>query len=176
MWTTIKRVQGNEQQLRTARYGVIEFRAGQLVSIQTRPWPKIASKFEVWWCERFGWRRREGDCCRVYYNEPRGCPGYLTLPWMQSTAQTTLLTVFAALDLLDEIAELKRSDAIVCELANRRLSDRLMRRLGWTRHLESSARRHYIKRFDRAESNSPVQRELAESLSSVERDYSNSSG
>lgn len=149
MWATLERIEGNEQVVRDAHYGWLDVRDGRLAQVRLRPWPKLGSRFEVWWCEQFGWRRRKGDYCRLFFNQPRSCPDYLNLPWMQSTAETTLKTVFAALDALDQIADIKESEAIVCELANPRLSDRLMRRLGWERHLEHAAGRHYIKRFER---------------------------
>ncbi|MGC4004762.1 MAG: hypothetical protein QM811_17260 [Pirellulales bacterium] len=60
---------------------------------------------------------------------------------------TRAKTCFAVLDALDAIARLKRSDAIVCEAANFRLSDRMLRRHGWERHTTSRYRRNYIKRF-----------------------------
>ena len=49
--------------------------------------------------------------------------------------------------MLDEIARIKGTDAIVAELSNLRISDRLARRWGWEPHVPSSRRRHYIKRF-----------------------------
>jgi hypothetical protein len=48
---------------------------------------------------------------------------------------------------LDEIARIKGIDALVCEAWNLRLSDRLLRRCGWERHVLHSRRRHFIKRF-----------------------------
>jgi hypothetical protein len=48
---------------------------------------------------------------------------------------------------LDEIARLKGSDAIVAEVRNLRISNRLLHRWGWESHLPTSRRRHYIKRF-----------------------------
>jgi hypothetical protein len=48
---------------------------------------------------------------------------------------------------LDRIAELKRTDAILCDAANTRLSDRLLRRFGWEPHKPERWRRNFIKRF-----------------------------
>ena len=49
--------------------------------------------------------------------------------------------------ILDEIARLKGTDAIVAEVRNLRISERLLRRWGWESHMPTSRRRHYIKRF-----------------------------
>jgi hypothetical protein len=48
---------------------------------------------------------------------------------------------------LDEIARLKRSDALLCDVSNWRISERLMARFGWEPHCPSRWHRHYIKRF-----------------------------
>jgi hypothetical protein len=48
---------------------------------------------------------------------------------------------------LDEIARIKQTDAIVCDVRNARISDRLLRRWGWESHVPQSRRRHFIKRF-----------------------------
>jgi hypothetical protein len=48
---------------------------------------------------------------------------------------------------LDEIARIKRSDAILAHVSNPQISDRLMWRWGWERHLVQSSKRQFIKRF-----------------------------
>jgi hypothetical protein len=48
---------------------------------------------------------------------------------------------------LQEIARIKRTDAIVCDVTSSRISDRLLARAGWERHCLASPRRHFIKRF-----------------------------
>jgi hypothetical protein len=45
------------------------------------------------------------------------------------------------------LAELKGTDAILCDAANTRLSDRLLVRLGWAAHKPQRRRRNFIKRF-----------------------------
>jgi hypothetical protein len=42
---------------------------------------------------------------------------------------------------------IKRSDALLCDVLNERISDRLLQRWGWERHVLDSPRRHHIKRF-----------------------------
>jgi hypothetical protein len=127
------------------RYGVIEVVDGQLRQLTLRPWPKMVS---LW--ESLGWGEylhchRQGDCCRLYYNQPRGSEKYLALKYMVSTRGTTLRSFQTALAILDEVAHLKRSDALVCQAANLRLNDRFMKRFGWEQH--TSYPRNYIKRF-----------------------------
>jgi hypothetical protein len=48
---------------------------------------------------------------------------------------------------LDDVAELKKSDALLCDAANTRISDRLIRRFGWQPHKPQRWHRNYIKRF-----------------------------
>ena len=56
-------------------------------------------------------------------------------------------TVRRVLDVLDEIARLKKSDALLCHLRNRRISPEMMARRGWEPHCPSGGPGHYIKRF-----------------------------
>jgi hypothetical protein len=72
---------------------------------------------------------------------------YLSLAYVNTSWATPYRTFLTALRVLDEVAAIKQSDAILCEVSNSRISDRLLRRLGWAAHLEESSRRHWIKRF-----------------------------
>ena len=56
-------------------------------------------------------------------------------------------TLYAASLVLDEVARLRRSQAIVCNVTNRRISDRLMQRWGWEEHCQQWSSRHFIKRL-----------------------------
>jgi hypothetical protein len=76
-----------------------------------------------------------------------GQRNFLALKYLVSSMGTSFRTVRATLHVLDRIAEIKRTDAIVTEVTNFRISERALRRLGWERHLYGSKRRHYIKRF-----------------------------
>jgi hypothetical protein len=71
----------------------------------------------------------------------------LALKYIVSTHGTSYQTFRAALVVLDWVAELKQIDAIVCDAANIRLSDRLMARLGWEPHKPQRWHRNYIRRF-----------------------------
>lgn len=130
------------------RYGVIEARHGLMQAVHFRPFPKFASHAEAWLDRTTrNWRRAE-DVCWLYFNEPRSCPGFLTLAYVFSSSKTSLATALAALAALDEIARIKRCDAIVCDASNLRLSERMMKRYGFVRHAQSLAGRNFIKRFE----------------------------
>jgi hypothetical protein len=133
--------------LRRRPYGVIEMVDEHLAGIHLRPWPKLISVAEVWWLGGRFHRQARGNRCLLYYNQPLGFRNFLTLKYVVSSGGTTLRTFRGALLVLDEIARLKRSDAALCEASNLRISDRLLRRWGWQRHVPDSDRRHFIKRF-----------------------------
>ena len=76
-----------------------------------------------------------------------GCPSFLALVHVVSNADTSYPTIRQAATVLDEIARLKRTDAIVCHVANDRISDRLLRRWGWEQHAPQLRGRNFIKRF-----------------------------
>lgn len=133
--------------LARGRYGVIETRGGRLVAIHLRPWPKMASALESeWWGRRYH-ERRAGDRCLLYFNQPRRCPSYLALTYIQSRRDTSFASFRRALQVLDDVARLKRSDAILCDAWNLRISDRLFARWGWEPHKPQAWHRNFIKRF-----------------------------
>ena len=129
------------------RYGVIKVVDETFDSIQFRPWPKMISVAEATWLGGWQHKRQSRNQCLLYYNQPIGHSGFLALKYVVSTAGTSYGTFRGALVLLDEVARLKRSNAIVAEVSNGRISDRFLTRIGWERHLEKSKVRHYIKRF-----------------------------
>ncbi len=133
--------------LRYRPYGMIEARRGQLVRVQLKPWPKIGSVMEARWLSGWKHKRRKLDHCRLYYNQPVGHRRFLALTYFESTLKTSFKTIRTALDVLDGIAYLKKSNAILAEVSNPRISDRAMQRFGWERHLDHGRHRHYIKRF-----------------------------
>jgi hypothetical protein len=133
--------------LRRRRYGVIVTCGGRLTRVSLRPWPKWISWPEVWWVP---WRyhpRGTADRCLLYYNQPLGHSNYLTLKYMATTPGTSYRTFRAALRVLDAIAAIKQSDAILCDVANSRISDRLLARFGWEPHKPQRWHRNFIKRF-----------------------------
>ena len=87
------------------------------------------------------------DRCLLYYNQPLADAEFLGAEIHRLDRGHELRTFRAALVALDAIAELKRTDAIVCDAANVRLSDRFMARLGWEPHKPQRWHRNFIRRF-----------------------------
>lgn len=133
--------------IRGGRYGVIETAAGKLVAIHLRRWPKLLSLPEILPVSRDYHARGAEDHCWLYYNQPLSCPNFLALKYVVSSQSTSMATALAAATALDAIAEAKRSDAILCDAANSRLSDRFLARQGWEAHKPQRWHRNFIKRF-----------------------------
>ncbi len=129
------------------RYGVIEAAAGQAVAVHLRPWPKLIAWPEIWPVGPAYHAGGRGDRCLLYYNQPRRFSNFLALRYIVSTPGASLATIRMALEGLDRLAQLKRTDALLCDAANLRLTDRVMRRFGWTSHKPQRWHRNYIKRF-----------------------------
>ena len=133
--------------LRRRTHGMIEAVEGRFRRVVLRPFPKVVSLPGIWLLGERYHTRRPGNRCLLYYDQPRRFPNFLTVKYFVSSRDTTWATPAQVLDVLDEIARLKRSDAILCALVNGRISDRAMHRYGWERHCPSRWFRHYIKRF-----------------------------
>jgi hypothetical protein len=133
--------------IRRRRFGVIEASNGAVSRIIMRAWPKIISIPEVMLIGAWRHRHQPGDRIRLYYDQPWRFPNFLVLKYVESARNTSLRSVNEAMAALDEIARLKRSDALLCEITNRRITTALVQRWGWEPHCPSSWRRHYIKRF-----------------------------
>lgn len=147
LWQTIEQWESAEQQIRQRRYGVIETSAGKLTAIHFRPWPKLLAWPEFWPVGADYHTRGQADRCWLYYNQPWSSPNYLALKYAVTTAGTPYATCRAALDTLDAIAQLKQTDAILCDASNSRLSDRMLARHGWQSHKPQRWHRNFIKRF-----------------------------
>jgi hypothetical protein len=135
------------ERIRAHRYGVIETANGELQAVHLRPWPKLLAAPELLPLGPKYHQRGEADRCLLYYNQPRRMPNFLALKYIVSTHGTSYRTFRAALIALDAIAEIKQIDAIVCDAANMRLSDRVMARLGWEPHKPQRWHRNFIRRF-----------------------------
>jgi hypothetical protein len=135
------------ERLRARRYGVIETAAGRLRAIHLRPWPKLLSLRELFPLWPRYHARGEADRCLLYYNQPRRHSNFLALKYIVSSRGTSYRTFRASLVVLDAVAELKQIDAIVCDVANARISERLLHRLGWEPHKPERGHRNFIKRF-----------------------------
>ena len=147
LFESIRRFEGNQSLVQKRPYGVIDVRNGQLFAIHFRPWPKVISTIEVKWMG--GWKqgRLQKDQCLLYFNQPRGHRNFLTLKYIVTSMGSSYQTTYRATTILDQVARIKNSDAIVTEAVNRRISNRLMQRLGWTQHCPDRSEPHYIKRF-----------------------------
>jgi hypothetical protein len=145
--TTIRDWDAGRDALRRRRYGVIDAAAGRLAAVHLRPWPKLVSWPEIWLTAPAYHARGQPDHCLLYYNQPRRFENFLALKYVVSTAGTSYATVRAALAALDALAELKGIDALLCDAANTRISDRLLARFGWAAHKPQRWRRNFIKRF-----------------------------
>lgn len=133
--------------LRRGRYGVIEARGGRLWAIHLRRWPKFVSVVEADWLTRRHHEAKPGDRCLLYYDQPRRYPNFLAVKFIISKRDCTLATFRASLTALDEVARVKRSDALLCDVWNLRISERLLARWGWEAHKPQRWHRNYIKRF-----------------------------
>jgi hypothetical protein len=146
MFQTVTDLQTGAEALRWRRYGVIEVRHGQLIGIHLRPWPKLVSIFSVLWGQWYH-KHMPGDCVRLYYNQPLRHPNFLAVKFAISARNTGWASARRALEVLDEIAQIKGSDALLCDAASFRLSPRMLEREGWQPHAASRWHRNYIKRF-----------------------------
>jgi hypothetical protein len=139
-------LRGGAEALRWRRYGVIEVCCGRLVAVHLRPWPKLVSIVSVLWGQ---WHHNHvhGDRVRLYYNQPLRYPNYMALKFAVSARETSWASARRALEVLDEIAQIKGSDALLCDAANFRFSPRMLAREGWQPHAPTRWHRNYIKRF-----------------------------
>jgi hypothetical protein len=133
--------------LRRRRYGVIEAADGRFRQIRLRPAPKIASVPGILLFGGSYHRRFPGDRIWLYYNQPLRFPNFLVLKYVVSGRDGSFGSLCRVLETLDEVARLKRSDAVLCDVANWRISSRVLARSGWEPHCPSRWHRHFIKRF-----------------------------
>ena len=115
--------------------------------ISVRPWPKVVTAPGVFLLGGLSHRLHAGDRVWLYYNQPWGFSNFLVLRYVVSARDASLRSVTRGLDVIDEIARIKRSDAILCDVGNHRIGTRLLGRWGWEPHCPTRWHRHYIKRF-----------------------------
>jgi len=147
LFETVTDLASGAEVLRRRAYGVIEVVDGRFRRVLLRPFPKVVSAPKILLFGGWHHRHRGGDRVLLYYNQPGRFRNFLVLRYMVSSRQTGFGTCSRALAVLDEIARIKRSDALLCDVGNWRISDRLMARWGWQPHCPSRWHRHYIKRF-----------------------------
>lgn len=98
----------------------------------------------------------ESDRCELFFHTPWSARQFLTLSYIHSNPRTSIASVYAAMLVLDEIARIKGSLAIVTNVTNDKVSDRLLKRWGWDRHCLNWNGRHFIKRFYGEYANTPL--------------------
>ncbi len=135
----------NPNKIRQWRCGRIVMRGGKLVEIQHRLLCGNVSVAEVWLQAKFG--RRDDDCCWLDYHQPFGMPSFLSLDYIRTGSLASYQTFIGACHTLDEIARIRSTGAIVAHVTNRNISDRLLMRHGWERHMERWKGRHWIRRY-----------------------------
>ena len=147
LFETITDLRADADSLSRRRYGVIEAAGGRFRKVSFRPFPTLVSSAGARLMG--GWRhdRQKGDLCTLYFNQPRQFRNFLAVKYLVSSRGTSYATYRRVLEALDEIARIKGSDAILCDLANRRITQSMMHRWGWEPHKPSRWHRHYIKRF-----------------------------
>jgi hypothetical protein len=133
--------------IRARRYGIIDVENGQFLRIRFRPWPKIASVIEGKLWGEWLHRRVPGDRCSLFYNQPHRFSNFLAAAYAWSSRDCSVATIRAVLAALDEVARIKGTDAILCDVVGSDISDRLLARWGWEKHAPSLFHRNYIKRF-----------------------------
>lgn len=127
------------------RAGCISTESGRLQHVERRWFAYKASRLRVWWDTlRRPTRHRR---CEIYFHRHRRNPEFLVLGYVGSDRRASLASLYCGLLALDEIARLMHCQAIVAEVSNSRLSDRLLRRWGWQQHCLHWRGRHFIKRF-----------------------------
>lgn len=141
----VRNIAQQSELLVTRRAGRIVIDGGHLTAVHGRWWPYIGNHLRCAWDQRFRFAKQ--DRCEIFYHAPQGLSQFITISYAHSGAGTSLSSIFAGALVLDEIARLRRSVAIVCCVTNDRISDRLLERWGWVQHCLDQPGRHFIKRF-----------------------------
>ena len=130
---------------KTWRYGEIEVTSGSLVAIHRSWWPRIGSQYEAY---RDSYNRTlPSDSCRAYFAFPFRAPGYMSILYALGGPNMQYKTIYQAVLVMDQIAQVRESKAIVCQVISERGTERLMNRWGYVRHASKLGDNHYIKRF-----------------------------
>lgn len=146
-FATVEELASGRDTLRRRRYGIIEVRDGQLARVRLRPFPRTVTWVEAWWRRQMRRAKSHGDCCKIFYSQPLFHSNYLSLNYVESNPGTSLASLRMTALVLDYIARLKRSDAILADVSNAKISDRLLRRWGWEPLRVGRWHRLFIKRF-----------------------------
>lgn len=147
LFESVHDIKADAEKIRNRSYGMIEVVDERFVAIHLRPWPKMISGIEAKWADGWGKQRSTTNKGQVFYSQPMAHTNYLTISYIVSTLQTSMTTLTLAMAVLDYVAYLKHSDAVLAEVSNTRISDRVLKRMGFEKHLFESKKRHWIKRY-----------------------------
>ena len=116
------------------------------VTIQQRIWPRIASRFDVYWDEKFA--SCDSRSCKVFFSFPKSAPGFMTINYVRTGPQTGYQIIAKAVNIAEQIAIARSCQAIVCQVISSRISARVMRRWGYVPHAQSVGNGHFIRRLE----------------------------
>lgn len=135
----------NEEIVAERRIGHIVIEAGRLLAVYGRWWPYYGNMLQTYLDVKM--RPVQADRCELFYHQSLSAAGFLTLAYVRSGPRTSLSSFYGATLVLDEVARVKRANAIVSHVTNSRITDRLLQRWGWQQHCLDWPGRHFIKRF-----------------------------
>lgn len=144
---TITDLAAGTESLRSGRYGRIEAVDGRFRAVHLRPYPCVVSAVDIAALSSLRRRTMAGDRCLLYYNQPLRSSNYLVLKYVASSRGGVLASLRRVMEVLEEIARLKQSDALLCDVSNPRITAAMLVWAGWEAHCPSWRHRHYIRRF-----------------------------
>ncbi len=147
LYETVTDIEAQAEVVRRRRFGVIEALNGEFRSVVFRPWPTWVSIPEVLFLAPWVRRCRQRDRCLLYFDQPWRQPNYLAVKYLLTFGGTSYASVVAARQAVDEVARIKRSDALVCQVSNKRLNGRIMKRWGWEPLNDSPRCTLFVRRF-----------------------------
>ena len=147
LYETVTDIEREAEVVRRRRFGVIEAADGEFRRLVFRPWPKWISVPEVLLLAPWIHRGRGQDRCLLYFDQSLRQPNYLAVKYLLTYGGTSYASVVAARRAVDEVARVKRSDALVCQVSNKRLNVRIMKRWGWEPLNDSPHCTLYVRRF-----------------------------
>jgi len=142
---SVSSIAGNENSINSWSFGELELSDGKLLSIRPRWWPRIGSQWESFRDSYV--RAMPNDVLLAYYAFPRRSPGFMSVLYAHSGPKTQYKTLYRAVLSMDEIARLRKTQAIVCQTVSNLANERLMNRWGYVRHAFSLGDNHFIKRL-----------------------------
>lgn len=147
LYETVTDINAEAEVVRRRRFGVIEAVDGEFRRVIFRPWPKWISIPEVLFLSAWIHRRRGRDRCLLYFDQSWRQPNYLAVKYLLTYGGTSYASVVAARRAVDDVARVKGSDALVCQVSNKRLNGRIMKRWGWEPLNDSPRCTLYVRRF-----------------------------